>query len=80
MLLLRLYISFFEKYFVKNKKSNIFNCGYGKGYSVKKIIDTFNNFILDILNLYYGYIFYSIAIKNGKESKQMPCVINWGII
>tara|TARA_B100000787_G_C16187177_1_gene295354 strand:- start:1311 stop:2297 length:987 start_codon:yes stop_codon:yes gene_type:complete len=34
------------KYLMKNKKSHIFNCGYGKGYSVKEVIETFNK-ILD---------------------------------
>jgi UDP-glucose 4-epimerase len=29
-------------YILKNGKSDIFNCGYGNGYSVKKIVDTFN--------------------------------------
>jgi UDP-glucose 4-epimerase len=41
------------KYIVKNKKSNIFNCGYGKGYSVKKIIDTFNNISKDKVKYIY---------------------------
>ena len=30
------------KYLIKDNKSIILNCGYGKGYSVKKVIDTFN--------------------------------------
>ena len=34
------------KYLMKNKKSNIFNCGYGKGFSVKEVINTYNK-ILD---------------------------------
>ena len=33
-------------YLVKNRKSNLFNCGYGKGYSVKEVIENFNE-ILD---------------------------------
>ena len=37
------------KYLLKKNRSGIFNCGYGKGYSVKEIIDTankiFNNWI-----------------------------------
>ncbi len=27
-----------SKYIIKNKKSNIFNCGYGEGYSVKEVV------------------------------------------
>ncbi len=34
------------KYLMKNKGSNIFNCGYGKGFSVKEVINTYNK-ILD---------------------------------
>lgn len=34
------------KYLYKKKCSNIFNCGYGIGFSVKEVIDTFNQ-ILD---------------------------------
>ena len=30
------------KYLLKKNKSSTFNCGYGKGYSVKEIIDTAN--------------------------------------
>ena len=34
------------EYLIKNKKSNIFNCGYGKGFSVKEVLKTYNE-ILD---------------------------------
>ena len=34
------------KHLIKNGKSDIFNCGYGKGYSVKEVIENFNQ-ILD---------------------------------
>lgn len=30
------------KYLIKKNKSNVFNCGYGKGYSVKEIINSAN--------------------------------------
>jgi UDP-glucose 4-epimerase len=33
------------KYLIKKNKSQIFNCGYGKGYSVKEVIDAFNNIL-----------------------------------
>ena len=29
------------------KKSEIFNCGYGKGYSIKEVINCLNNLIED---------------------------------
>ena len=34
------------KYLIDKNQSNIFNCGYGNGYSVKEVIDTYNK-ILD---------------------------------
>jgi len=34
------------KYLLEKKESNIFNCGYGIGYSVKEIIDTYNQILI----------------------------------
>ena len=31
-----------SKYIIKEGKSNIFNCGYGKGFSVLEIVNEFN--------------------------------------
>ena len=33
------------KYLHEKNQSNIFNCGYGKGYSVKEVINTFNKIL-----------------------------------
>ena len=33
------------KNLLKNKKSNIFNCGYGRGFSVKEVITIFNKIL-----------------------------------
>ena len=33
------------KYLLDKKQSNIFNCGYGNGYSVKEVIDTYNKIL-----------------------------------
>ena len=33
------------KYLIKNKKSKIFNCGYGRGYSVLEVINNMNKII-----------------------------------
>ena len=33
------------KYLVENGKSDIFNCGYGKGYTVKEVVNIFNEFL-----------------------------------
>ena len=42
------------KYLIKNKKSNIFNCGYGKGYSVKDILDSANSLLKNNINYSIG--------------------------
>ena len=33
------------KYLIENNDSHIFNCGYGKGYSIKEVIDAFNEIL-----------------------------------
>ena len=33
------------KHLIKNGKSDIFNCGYGKGYSVREVIENFNQIL-----------------------------------
>ncbi len=38
----------------KNKISNIFNCGYGKGYSVKEVVDAVNQITNGSLKYEYG--------------------------
>ena len=41
-------------YLKKNKVSNILNCGYGKGYSVKEVIDAANNITNGSIKYEYG--------------------------
>ena len=42
------------KYLLSNKKSNIFNCGYGKGYSVKEVVDITNKITGGTIKFKYG--------------------------
>jgi UDP-glucose 4-epimerase len=42
------------KYLLKNQKSNIFNCGYGKGYSILEVIKSFNS--LSKYRIKYKYV------------------------
>ena len=42
------------KYLFANGKSNIFNCGYGAGYSVKEVIDNFNQILDRKINFEIG--------------------------
>ena len=65
------------KYLIKNKKNQICNCGYGKGYSIEKVIKTLltNN----KMNLKYSYtkkrpgdISYMVA-----DIKKINKILNW---
>ena len=42
------------EYLFENNKSEIFNCGYGNGYSVKKVIDCLNNLLNTSINFEIG--------------------------
>ena len=42
------------KYLIEKKVSNIFNCGYGKGYSVLEVINAANKITGDKINFDYG--------------------------
>ena len=50
------------RYLLKGNKSGIFNCGYGKGYSVKEIIQTANKLFNNTIN-------FSIGPKRPGDSK-----------
>ena len=42
------------KYLFKNNKSNIFNCGYGKGYSVLQVLNKMNEIINKKIPIIFG--------------------------
>ena len=42
------------RYLIENGKSEIFNCGYGKGYSVKEIVESFNKVLNKKINFEIG--------------------------
>ena len=42
------------KYLIDKNKSNIFNCGYGVGYSVKEVLSNINNLIANKIPIIYG--------------------------
>ena len=42
------------KYLIKGGNSNIFNCGYGNGFSVKQVINTFNKILKKNLKIKIG--------------------------
>jgi len=41
------------KYLLKKNKSQIFNCGYGYGFTVKEVVDTFNKISKNKINYIY---------------------------
>ena len=42
------------EYLINTKQSNIFNCGYGKGYSVKEVVDRVNKITKNGIKFDYG--------------------------
>ena len=42
------------KYLYNNGQSNIFNCGYGKGFTVKEVVKYFNDFLEKKINFKIG--------------------------
>lgn len=42
------------KYLIQKKKSNIFNCGYGRGFSVKQVIEVFNELLVKKIKYQIG--------------------------
>ena len=65
------------KYLEKNKKNQICNCGYGKGYSIKEVVETLIKKNQVIFNYSYtkkrpGDISYMVANTN-----KLNKIINW---
>ena len=52
------------KHLIENGKSDISNCGYGKGYSVKEVIETFNQILDKKIN-------YEIGPRRDGDSKMI---------
>jgi len=42
------------KHLIKKNKSDIFNCGYGKGYSILEVLNTFNKFLPKKIHATFG--------------------------
>ena len=42
------------EYLLKNNQSEIFNCGYGKGYSIKEVVNCLNNLLETNINFEIG--------------------------
>ena len=65
------------KYLQKYKKNQICNCGYGKGYSIKQVVEIFSkknykNFNYSLANKRLGDISYMVA-----DTKKLNKILNW---
>ena len=65
------------KYLQKYKKNQICNCGYGKGYSIKQVVEIFSkkkykNFQYSFAKKRLGDISYMVA-----DTKKLNKIINW---
>ena len=66
-----------SEYLNKNEKSDIFNCGYGNGYSVKEVVEEMGKILKHDLNYEFGPrregdIPYSVANSDKFKNK-----FNW---
>ena len=65
------------EYLISNKKSNIFNCGYGKGYSVKEVVDITNKITGRIIKFKYGKRRLGDAENLVSDLSKLHQYINW---
>ena len=65
------------KYLLKNKVSNIFNCGYGEGYSVLDVINTANKITGNKINFTYDKRRPGDAEKLISNVEKLHKNINW---
>ena len=65
------------EYLISNKKSNIFNCGYGKGYSVKEVVDITNKITGGAIKFKYGKRRLGDAENLVSDISKLHQYINW---
>ena len=65
------------EYLISNKKSNIFNCGYGKGYSVKEVVDITNKITGGTIKFKYGKRRLGDAENLVSDISKLHQYINW---
>tara|TARA_Y100000590_G_scaffold372143_1_gene435011 strand:- start:4506 stop:5486 length:981 start_codon:yes stop_codon:yes gene_type:complete len=65
------------EYLIKNLKSNIFNCGYGKGFSVKEVIDTANKITNNSIKYEFGNRRPGDAESLISDVSKLQNAINW---
>ncbi len=66
-----------SNYLLKNGKSNIFNCGYGKGFSVLEIANNFNKINKRKIKIKYGNRRKGDISSLVSVEKKIKKVLNW---
>lgn len=66
-----------SKYLFKSKQSDIFNCGYGKGFSVKEVIEIFNKILKKKINYRVGKKRKGDCEKIISNSKKFNRIMSW---
>ena len=64
-------------FLLEKKQSQIFNCGYGKGYSVKQVIDVANKITNNNINFNYGPKRKGDATSLVSDTKKIKQMIDW---
>ena len=65
------------KYLMEGKKSVTFNCGYGTGYSVRRVIDSFNKLNKRKLRFIYGQRRKGDIFKLIANTNKIKKILNW---
>ena len=65
------------KYILEKKNSIIFNCGYGKGYSVKEVLDTLNNLCKNKIKIKYGNRRDGDAVSLVADINKLMMTVSW---
>ena len=62
---------------MKGKKSVTLNCGYGTGYSVRRVIDSFNKLNKRKLRFVYGQRRKGDIFKSIADTNKIKKILNW---
>ena len=65
------------KYLMDGNKTNIFNCGYGKGFSIKDVINEIHNILSKEINVEFGPRRKGDAIYSVADSSKFVSQFNW---
>ena len=65
------------EYILEKKQSKILNCGYGKGYSVKEVLDTLNRICNNKIYIKYGNRRSGDAVSLVSNTNQLMETISW---